>query len=133
MNDKTQLSQEEQQNWIRQQYHAATKYLAEKGMVTDSVVTEESRYLVPFLAMWKLKLLDGHYVWAISGDLPSDHSAIDVAPTAREAVRHFSLKWQLQAENLLQAPDETQHEFARILIGRSEGLYELYQNEKLWA
>lgn len=129
---KKEMSPEEQQHWIKTQYQAATKYLAEKGLVTDSVITQESRYLVPLMAVWKLKLLDGSYVWAISGDLPTDHSNFDVAPTARDAIRHFSLKWQLQAENLLKGEDKTQHNFAQILVGRAEGLYELHQNEKLW-
>jgi hypothetical protein len=133
MTEKSQLNEQERQQWIREQYLVATKYLAEKGLVTDSVVTQESRYLVPLLSVWKLKLLDGSFIWTISGDLPTDHIKADIASSARESIRHFALKWQLQAEKLLQEQDKTQESFANILIGRSEGLYELYQNEKLWG
>jgi hypothetical protein len=45
------------------------------------------------------------------------------------------MKWQLQAENILQAQplDKTQQEFANILISRAEGLYQLFEKAELWA
>ncbi len=129
---KQEMSSEQQQQWVRDQYQAATKYLAVQGLVTESVVVEESRYLVPLMAVWKLKVLDGSYFWVICGDLPSDHSAINVAPNAHEAVRHFSLKWQMQADSLLKIDDKEQDEFAKLLIHRAEGLYDMYQQDRLW-
>jgi len=132
MTEQKQMTEEEQQKWVREQYQAATKYLATHGMVTDSVVVEDSRYLVPMLSVWKLKVIDGTYVWVISGDLPTDHSSIDVAPTAREAVHHFSLKWQMQAENILTIGDKEQEGFAKLLISRAEGLYDMHLQEELW-
>lgn len=126
------MTEEQQQQWIKNQYQVATKYLAEKGVVTQSVQVEESRYLVPILALWKLTSIDGNKFWVLCGDLPSDHSSVDVAPNAREALRHFSLKWQMQAENLLQAKNEEQNEFAHLLIGRADGLYKLFNDESLW-
>ncbi len=130
---KQEMTVEQQQQWIKDQYQVATKYLATQGLVTDSVVVEESRYLVPIMSIWKLKALDGRYFWVICGDLPSDHNTFDVAPNAREAVRHFSFKWQMQAENLLKTGDKEQEKFAQLLIGRAEGLYDMYQQEKLWG
>ena len=132
MAQEQEMTAEQQQQWIREQYQVATKYLATQGLVTDSVVVEESRYLIPFMSVWKLKVLDGSYLWAICGDLPSDHNTFDVAPNAREAVRHFSFKWQMQAENLLKTGDKEQEGFAKLLISRAEGLYDMYQQEKLW-
>ncbi len=132
MTQEQEMTAEQQQQWVREQYQVATKYLAGQGLVTDSVVVEESRYLIPFLSIWKLKVLDGSYYWVICGDLPSDHNVLNVAPNAREAVRHFSFKWQMQAENLLKSGDKEQEEFAQLLISRAEGLYDTYQQEKLW-
>ena len=126
------MTEEQQQQWVKKQYQIATKYLAEKGIVTSSVIVEESRYLVPLLALWKLTAIDGKKFWVLCGDLPSDHSSVDVAPNAREAIRHFALKWQMQAENLLQAENKEQKSFAHILIGRAEGLYKLHDDENLW-
>ena len=132
MTQQQEMTTEEQQQWVREQYQVATKYLAGHGLVTESVVVEESRYLIPFLSVWKLKVLDGSFYWVICGDLPSDHNAIAVAPNAREAIRHFSFKWQLQAENLLKTGDKEQIDFAQLLISRAEGLYDMYQREDVW-
>lgn len=132
MSEVAEMTEEQQQQWIREQYQIATKYLAGKGIVTDSVKVEDSRYLVPLLALWKVNSLEGKSFWVLCGDLPSDHSSFDVAPNAREALRHFSLKWQMQAENLLQTKNEEQNDFANLLIGRADGLYKLYEDESLW-
>jgi hypothetical protein len=132
MTDKPEMSEKEQQQWVREQYQIATKYLAEKGLITQSVKVDESRYLIPVIAVWKLTLMDGSKHWVLCGDLPTDHSSVDVAPNAREALRHFSLKWQLQAENLLKADSKEQNDFANLLIGRAEGIYKICENEKLW-
>ncbi len=132
MTEAVKMTDEQQQQWVREQYQIATKYLAEKGIVTNSVTVEESRYLVPLLALWKLTAMDGKKFWVLCGDLPSDHSSVDVALNAHEALRHFALKWQMQAENLLQSQDEEQKNFAHLLIGRADGLYELYNKESLW-
>lgn len=132
MTQEKQMTEQEQQDWVRTQYQAATKYLAQKGLITESVADKESRYLVPVLAVWKLTLTDKSQCWVICGDLPTDHSNVDVAPNAREAIRHFALKWQMQAENLLRANEQDQNKFAQLLIGRAEGLYKLYENDSLW-
>ena len=133
MTQQEQMSEQEQQEWVRKQYQVATKYLADKGLVTDTVAVEDSRYLVPLVSVWKLKLLDDTRLWVICGDLPTDHTSGDAAVDAREALRHFSLKWQLQAENLLKSGNKEQEDFARLLIGRADGLYDLYNNEQLWS
>ena len=132
MTSKVEMTEEQQQEWIRQQYQVATKYLAEKGLVTQSVKVEDSRYLIPAIAIWKLTLIDGSKYWVLCGDLPTDHSSIDIASTAREALKHFSLKWQMQAENLLKSDNKEQNDFANLLISRAEGIYTITEDDKLW-
>lgn len=132
MSKAEQMTEEQHKQWVKEQYQIATKYLAEKGVVTHSVTVEDSRYLAPLLALWKLTSVDGKKFWVLCGDLPSDHSSVDVAPNAREALRHFSLKWQMQAENLLQANNKEQNNFAQLLIGRADSLYKLYNDESFW-
>ncbi|WP_164474803.1 DUF4826 family protein [Cognaticolwellia aestuarii] len=132
MTDKLEMTEEQKQAWIREQYLKATKYLAEKGLVTESVAETESRYLVPVMALWKINLLDKTKVWVVSGDLPTDHIVLDKGESARDVVRHFSFKWQLQAENLLRLDDQEQKQFAEFLITRADGLYQLYDKDELW-
>ena len=132
MTQDVKMTEAEQQEWVREQYQVATKYLANKGLVTSSVKVETSRYLVPMLAVWQVTLLNDESYWVLCGDLPTDHSRLEVAPNAREALKHFSLKWQMQAETLLKAQSKEQDDFAKLLIGRAEGLYQLCEDESLW-
>jgi len=80
----------------------------------------------------KITAIDGKKYWILCGDLPSDYSPIAVAKNAREAIKYFSLKWQMQAENLLKIGDTEQNKYAQLLIGRADGLYKLQSDESLW-
>ncbi len=132
---KTELTEQEREAWVREQYQTATKFLANKGLVTDSVTVEASRYIAPLVAIWKLKTIDGSWYWVICGDLPTDSIDLNMAENAKEAIRHFSMKWQLQAENILKNEEATaeQSSYAKLLVGRAEGLYQLVNQEQLWA
>ncbi len=135
MEPKTELTEQEREAWVREQYQTATKFLANKGLVTDSVTVEASRYIAPLVAIWKLKTIDGSWYWVICGDLPTDSIDLNMAENAKEAIRHFSMKWQLQAENILKNEEATaeQSSYAKLLVGRAEGLYQLVNQEQLWA
>jgi len=130
------LAQAEQQQseWIRAQYQKANQYLAGKGIIPDTVAVSESRYLVPYMAIWKLNTRDKKSYWVITGDLPTDHLAVSAAASAREAVRAFSFQWQLKAQQLIDAGirDKTQEDFANLLISRAHNLYDMFNQEELW-
>jgi hypothetical protein len=53
---------------------------------------------------------------------------------ARDALRGFSFRWQLQADNILNSGtnDKIQHDFAERLIAKAESVYELFSNDKAW-
>ena len=63
------ISDEERATWVREQFQKANKFLAENGVLFDSVITEESRYLMPYLAVWKIRAMDSKRYWVISGAL----------------------------------------------------------------
>lgn len=138
----TQVQQQEQHaaaeqqraEWIRSQFQKANQYLAGKGIIPDNVAVTESRYLPPLVAVWKLNTKNKQAFWVISGDLPTDHMPFSAAADARDAMRSFSLNWQLKAENIINsnAVDKTQQEFANLLVSRAQGLYELFENDSLW-
>ncbi|WNO61263.1 DUF4826 family protein [Rheinheimera sp. MMS21-TC3] len=137
----TQEQQVEQQEfektraeWVRKQFQKANEYLASKGIVPDNVSVKESRYLPPYMAIWKLNTKQKQSYWVISGDLPTDHLAITAAENAREAVRSFSLQWQMKAQQIINAgiDDKTKHDFAQLLINRAEALYSMFEDEQLW-
>jgi hypothetical protein len=132
MSSLPQLTDEEKQQWLKDKYQVATKFLADKGLVTVSVSDADSRYIIPLFSVWKLNLIDKSSVWVIAGDLPTDYIETTAAKDAREAVRHFSYKWQLQADQLLQAGIVEQQEFANILISRAENLYKIFTKDEIW-
>ncbi|QYJ80220.1 DUF4826 family protein [Shewanella acanthi] len=127
------------QEWVRTQFQKANRFLAEKGVIPSKVLADESRYLAPYLAIWKMesKRPSTKTYWVMSGDLPSDFVDVKVAKTARDAIRHFSMMWQMQAENLIRSGatrrDATQAKFAQLLVSRAESLYRMHNDEKLWG
>ena len=128
------ISQEQLSEWIREQYQRANKHLAEQGVLFESVVTEESRYLAPYVAVWKIQSIEKKYYWVISGDVPADAIPYSSEKNARDTLRAFSMRWQLQAEQILQSNtnDQLRKDFSTLLITKAEMIYDLFANEKNW-
>lgn len=133
--NNTPMTQAEHDQWVREQFQRANQHLAENGILFDSVVVEASRYLAPYVAVWKIKSQQGKYFWVLSGDLPVDYIPFSTAVDVRSALKHFSLSWQLKAENILSAQglDETQENYAKLLADRAISLYQLSEKQELWA
>ena len=67
--------------------------------------------------------------WFICGEVKFDHVEDSMAATPREALRHFAMKWQIDAnriDNQVEAPLRT------TLIKNAELLYELSEEDSLW-
>lgn len=133
------MSDEEIRAWCNKSYQDATAYLAKNGMITESVVLEKSRYLPPIVAVWQLKSSENEFYWAISDTVKSDYIPTSAAATARDAVKIFSLRWQLEVEKLndeAESSDETNENAQKASIKELEvaasSLYQLYENEVLW-
>lgn len=82
--------------------------------------------------------------WVISGsDIPTDHIEASLAETAREAAKHFAMKWQLQSARLEDlgsssaAGDETKDvnwaQVANRLQVQAEALYALVDKDDIWV
>lgn len=130
------LNEQQMTAWVQAQFQKANQFLAQEGILFDSVITEQSRYLAPYLAVWKIKAMDQKVYWVISGDLPTDVALAVNATDARDVLRYFSLQWQLKAENLEAnntQQDARQAEFVQLLRSRADSLYAFYENETLWG
>lgn len=127
--DEAQISE-----WVRAQFQKANLFLAEKGILMDSVAVQDSRYLPPMVSVWKINAIDKQSYWVISGDLPTDHIALTAAADAREALRAFSFRWQMKAQQLIEAgvQDQTAADYVNLLVGRAHSLYDLFENEQIW-
>ncbi|MBE0364187.1 hypothetical protein PULV_a1767 [Pseudoalteromonas ulvae UL12] len=134
-NTTTEPTEQQIAQWQRDTFENSQKHLASKGIIPQSVFDKESRYLAPFFAVWKIKSQNGKSYWVISGRLPTDHVEASVAATARDAIRHFSFQWQLKADEIVQSgiKEQTQLDFANLLVNRAHGLYEFFEKDELWT
>jgi hypothetical protein len=128
------MNQEQLGNWVREQFQKANKFLAENEVLFESVVTQESSYLAPFIAVWKIKDVKGRFFWVISGDVSTDFIRSSAAESARAAIKYFSLQWQGKAENIRQTAlgNSEQITIANRLEKDAEDLYEVASNARLW-
>jgi len=134
MTDNTTPPPEQVSEWAKQKLQDVSRHMAEKGIIPKKYVMEESRYLYPWVTVWKIQGTDGQYYWGIGGDLPSDILPLSAAKDPRAALRHLSLGWQMKAENLRQtlAHDKTQQEFAALLDSKAQLLYEISEQDSIW-
>jgi len=83
------------------------------------------------------------FIWTISGDaVVTDHIAGSMATNPRDVVRHFSLKWQMDADRLLSLAKskpmvkgsvEHMQAYTEQLIGHAELLYDLSSRDNIWT
>lgn len=119
--------QQEGMVWAQGQLRNASKFLAEKGVILETVFNEVSTYMTNKVAIFKIRDKERNKYWVITGDMPTDYAPASVAKDYKEAARHFSLNWQLKAENIIRMPTRTkvQSEFAQLLVNKAEELYSL--------
>jgi len=82
------------------------------------------------------------FIWTISGEgLITDYIAGSMAATPKDAARHFGLKWQMDADQLLAVGNSKgptgdaqlqMRNYANKLIKDAESLYDLTESEEVW-
>jgi hypothetical protein len=128
------MTEQQISEWVRAQFQKANLFLAEQGVVMDTVAVQDSRYLPPFVAIWKINGIDRKSYWAITGDLPTDVMAFSGAANERDALRAFSFRWQMQAQQLIEAgvQDQTGADYVKLLVSRAEQIYQLFEADDFW-
>lgn len=129
MENQSSINKEE---WLRNLYQDALKYLANKGIITTGIDKNKCQHLGPFIAIWKLSEANGKSYWVVNGEVPTDHLNIEVADNARDVLRHFSFKWQMQADSLMNSNDNAQKEFGALLVKSAENVYKVFEDDKVW-
>ena len=128
MQDPVNLMTDEDRNtWTRKTLERAVKELTAKGLFEGIVVEAKPAWSFPGQIMIGKIRGQGNqarFYWFIAGNLPTDCIASSTALTARDAARHFSLKWQLEAGKQGAGGEE--------LARQAEGLYELADEPALW-
>ncbi len=137
-------SEEESNEWAQKQYIDAMKYCHKHDLKVKNFDQPNSRVLPPVLTVWRINLdtQPKSGVWLIGGGkVMMDHTDSSMAENARDALRHFSMSWQLKASQMEAAIEtntaggldiEQQQKVIQTLISEAEALYALYANEKAW-
>jgi hypothetical protein len=122
-------------------HHVRTASLFAGDIVAKAVWTLPHRIFLG--RVWpKGEALRGY--WVITGELvPTDHIEASLAENAREAARHFALKWQLQSARmaeLAEAPADAVQRSGTVewravadrLRVQAEGLYAIASDPEPW-
>lgn len=131
--------------WYKKVLDAVVKEMLRIGAVSGAAVEAAPIWAAPeqilIAKVWPASQ-KRNFIWTISGDgVITDHFAGSLAKTPRDAARHFSLKWQVDADRLIslakaKASDENTRAnveaFAQKMIQQAESLYDLTSRDTGW-
>lgn len=122
------LDKDALQGWVREQLDVAVTELGERGVFDDAMIEVKPAWTMPLrLLLGKAREQSGaiDFRWFICGEVPLDSVPADAAATPREALRHFALKWQLDAEKL---DDKAAAEW----VDHAEAVHALVDIDEIW-
>lgn len=131
--------------WYTRLLDQVVKEMIRVKAVTGAAVQASPVWMVPnevlIAKVWGVAN-ESDFVWTMSIDkLISDYIAGSLAATPRDVARHFSLKWQMDADRLVNfdqktAPDkktdERMQDYSNKLIQYAETLYDLANRDDAW-
>jgi hypothetical protein len=115
--------------WMRNLVDLAVRGTSELDGFDDALVEARPDWALPqrlLVGKVRPQMDPRAFCWFICGEVPLDYLPGNVAATPREALRHFAMKWQLDAERAGDA------ESAAELIDNAEAIYALADDERAW-
>lgn len=116
--------------WLRDQLDLAVKGINERTIFEDPLVEVKPAWTLPLrivVGMVREQRDPRSFWWFVSGEVPLDYLPPGIAESPRDALRHFALKWQLDAERA----DDIEH--ANALIGNAEAIYAVAEESAFWT
>lgn len=134
---------DEFRSWWKPLLDETVQRLIKAGAVSGAAVEAAPVWMAPnsiLLARVWSAADKRNFIWAVSGpDVFPDHIAGNLAVDPQAAARHFSLKWQMDAERLRQigagrsgAQGERIAKQADELVRRAEMMYDLSAQDEIW-
>lgn len=131
--------------WYKSLLDQVVQEMIRLKAVTGVAVQAAPVWMVPYeiliAKVWSINN-EHDFVWSVSVDkLIADYIAGSLAATPREVARHFSLKWQMDADRLLsrehnklavEKQDARMQDFSNKLIRHAETLYEMANRDDVW-
>jgi len=131
--------------WFKPLLDAMVKEMMKIGAVADTAIEAnpvwglEDKLLIS--KVWGTSN-KSKFIWTITGeDAVTDHIPGSLAATPQEAARHFSFKWQMDAERLLEMAKAKSpvansqaiiEAHAKRVTQHAESLYDLVNQEEVW-
>ncbi len=142
---KTETDKDAIRAWFKPLLDKVVVELQERDVVSGTAVEASPVWIYPYKILiakvWGLGQKN-RFTWTIAGEaMITDHIPGKMAATPRDAVRHFALKWQMDADRLISlansnTPVEGKREhlgaYAKKLIQDAEDLYELTEQDGIW-
>lgn len=120
---------DELKEWIRKQLDVAVEELISANVFEAALIEVKPAWVLPSRILVGKVREQGNPVdfrWFVCGEVRLDHVPADTATTPRDAIRHFSMKWQLDASKL---GDEA----SKSLVADAEALYSLAEDDRFWS
>jgi hypothetical protein len=132
-------------SWYTKLLDNVVKEMIRLEAVSGSAVQANPVWMVPnemlIAKVWGIDS-ESDFIWTMSVDkLISDYIAGSLAATPRDVARHFSMKWQMDADRLVSFEQnktsgeknvERMQAYANKLIQYAETLYDLADRDEVW-
>ena len=132
-------------SWYKPLLDTVVKDMIRLKVVAGTVVETSPVWVFPYKILiakvWGMGQKN-RFIWTISGEnMITDHIPGKLAATPKEVARHFSFKWQGDADQLLKvAKNRSPNESAQMhmgnytnkLIQNAEILYDLTERDDIW-
>ena len=139
------MTQKSTDDWTRLTLDKAVEDISNLGVIPDEIIEARAMWSVPgevMIGQARQASEPSVFVWFISGNLPTDYIGSSAATNPREALRNFSLKWQMDAERYRDPATRRAHGLDESkdwnamtlkLIAKAEELYTLAEDDRLWG
>ena len=144
-NETGEFSQEQAMAWAKERLADAVNEITKTGIFDDAFVEARPEWTLPnkiVIGRVRDAGSGSREFWVIAGELPTDCVNAELCATPRDAARHFALKWQVGAEQLLD-PESRQAQGLKQegdweaasakLAGIAESLYQVVEADKVWG
>ena len=141
----TDANEEEVRSWYKALLNTTVGEMLKLQAITGAAVEGTPVWMVPhrilIAKLWGVGQKSS-FIWTISGDaVITDHIPGSMAVTPKDVARHFSLKWQMDADRLLQAAaskpmvensEAHMKDYTARLVQSAESLYDLTCQDDIW-
>lgn len=136
----------EHRAWFKALLDETVQHMLKSGVLASVAIEASPVWMLPgqilISKIWPVAE-KSKFIWAISGDaVITDHVPGNVAVNPRDVARHFSLKWQMDAEQVLQRAEQpsltepvrnSMREHANHIVSGAELLYSLSERQEGWT